>query len=259
MHARRPLALLMGLLLGATAQASRASEPTFKPELKVRWGITPKQTDHLNQWTIGFGANFNFETKHGTFGIEAGYFRKPGDPYLASIGQDPASPLLMIDRARSGDERQNRLEGFALRASFGRKWSEALSWHAGVMLGGTKFRHQYRANVTSVSWSMNAAGSWMDTYDGSPSGRGFSISPYGGVQTRISPTASVEWNLMLLRYEALEYVHVPGSAVSYARETNHNGVAIGGPISSRAGFPMDGLSKATRLIPHLEVAYVFHF
>lgn len=262
MRSRLTLPSILGMLL--VMGATQLPAQSFQPELKLRWGFANSRMDRLNQWNLSFGANFGYESSIGTLGAELGYFWKPGDTYLEPVrALDPATGKSAISSAKSGDSRQNRLDGLMVRLTLKRP-IEGTDWflHAGLQLGGTKFRHQYMGNIRSTDWAKpttatpNGTG-WSDVYLGTPTRFHKGISPLAGAQWKATKRSSVELNLLFLNYKSMDYVHDPGKASAYVIEKNYDGTVAWGPIGS--SFPASRLAEKTRFQPHVEFGYVFHF
>ena len=135
-----------------------------------------------------------------------------------------------------------------------RKLAEDWDWQVGLMVGGTRFRHEYHGQIQSLNWTPgatdNATDTWADTFSGVKQESGFTASPYVGLTWKMTNRSSLEFNLMALSYTTVEYVHNAGSAPSYDetyRISNHN------------DFPGDSFTKRNRYVSHLEFGYVFHF
>jgi len=265
MREKRFLLSALGLVLGLGALGSaQAQEAGFYKDLKIRLGYTPKAEDHLHQSSLGYGLNLGYAAPFGKLAVELGYNYKAGDPYLQPVGDAPtgASP---VNQPISGDSRRNDVQGFALRLSFQQAINEDWEWQAGLMLGGTQFKHEYVGDVQSVQWSsLDANGnpqdnskSWRDTYSGTPEEGGMKVSPFAGVSVKVTDHSSIEINALVLNYTVLNYVHHAGSAGSYGFDPGSNGTA--GRIAPHNAFPSDSLEKKNRLSPQLEFGYVFHF
>ena len=251
-----------GLLVAAVMVAAvQAQETGFTRDFKVRTAWSTVSKDQLRRSSLGFGLNVGYGTSYGTFGAEVGYYYKTGDIFIQPVNGDVSSSLTLepVDLANSGDSRRNQLDGFALRLSFTRPINAELNWQAGVMIGGTRFKHEYFGDVRGHNWVDTNIDSWRDTYSGTPvEGEFRKVSPYVGVSWKISKISSLEINLMALNYTALSYVHHPGTG-SYALDPQADPEAGAGRISRHNAFPGDSLTKTTRFVPHLEFGYVFHF
>jgi hypothetical protein len=262
----KPSHLALGAAVAIVISAClplQAQESGVVSDLKVRTAWTPSPKDHLSGTALGFGLNFAWDTAFGQAGIELGYYYKTGDDYFLPQGAAP-NGLQAPDQANSGDARRNQLDGFSLRLSLQRKLTEAWDWQAGLMLGGTRFRHEYHGQAQSQNFFypylntdvdpavMVYPGSdtWLDTYSGVKVQGGISVSPYAGVSWNMTKRSSLEFNLMLLNYTAVEYVHRPGTSTNYDPLTR---------VSAHNSFPSDYFTKSTRYEPHLEFGYVFHF
>lgn len=249
---------ILALVLAATALG--AQQPgTITKDFKLRTGYGLQTKDNLHASTMSLGFNVAYNLQDAKVGLELGYFYKAGDQYIQPPSGDAPADLTPINLANSGDSRRNTLEGLSLRLSYQRKIDEDWSWQAGLMLGGTQFKHEYVGDMQSLSWSSANPTSWRDFYYGTPTSGGVKVSPYVGAAWKVGDHTSLEFNLLLLNYTALSYVHHPGTATSYALDTNPYSDPSVGRIGPDNAFPLDTLEKTNRLIPHLEFGYIFHF
>ena len=189
-----------------------------------------------------------------------GYYYKTGDQYFQGPAGAVPEGLTALDTAHFGDSRRNSLDGMALRLSYQQALNESWDWQAGLMLGGTRFKHEYVGQAQSLGWA-SAAGdpaSWLDTWNGTPTKGGIALSPYAGVTWKMGAVSSIEFNVMLLSYTALDYVHYVGTGVYAVSDVPGSDTGVG-RISPNNGFPGDQLKSTRRMIPHLELGYVFHF
>ncbi len=232
----------------------RSQETGFSKEFKFRLGYTPSPKDHLRAPYTGFGLNLAYGIGVGTVGLELGYFYKTGDNYITqpddsrlTAGQSPMNP------AKSVEDKRNQLAGFSVRTAFSRGLAESWRWQAGLQFGGA-FKHQYVGDTQSTPWDAGSgAAGWRDFYLGTPTKGGLNPTPFGGVTWKADKDSSVELNVVFLNYQAIEYHHYSGTGTAYT-----NGAT--GPYSSPGAlFPYDSLEKKRRIVPHLEIAYVFHF
>jgi hypothetical protein len=247
------------LLLALVALGSlQAQETGFYKDVKIRTGYGLATKDNLRASSLGFGLNLGYATGQAKWAVELGYSYKTGDQYMVDPAGTLPKGLTALDTARFGDSRRNSLDGFAVRASYTRSINEDWDWQAGLMLGGTRFKHEYVGQAQSTGWASGSDdnGSWLDTWNGTPSKGGFSVSPYVGVTWKMGPVSSLEFNVVLLSYSALEYVHHVGTGV-YDFPANADSAV--GRISPNNGFPGDELNTTKRMVPHIEVGYVFHF
>ncbi len=255
----KPSCLCLGMVGALTLGACvplQAQETGVVGDLKVRTAWSPSPKDQLSGGSLGFGVNLAWDTSWGQAGVEIGYYYKTGNDYfLPPQGQVPEG-LQPADPNNSGDARRNQLDGLSLRFSLQRKLAEDWDWQAGLMVGGTRFRHEYHGQIQSVNWvnptdsnAPTAADTWADTFSGVKQESGLTASPYVGFTWKMTNRSSLEFNLMALSYTAVEYVHNAASATTY--DANR--------ISIHNGFPGDSFTKSSRYVPHLEFAYVFHF
>lgn len=245
-----------GLVLSLVGALSPlpAQDTGFSKEFKFRLGYTPSPKDHLRNPYTGFGLNLGYGIGVGRLGLELGYIYKTGDNYIT---QPDASALgasqLPMNPAKSVEDKRNQLAGFTVRTSFSQALAEDWRWQAGIQFGGG-FKHQYVGDTQSLPWdAASGMAAWRDFYLGVPVQGGLNPTPFGGVIWRVDKDSSVELNLVLLRYKAIEYHHYAGTASSYTAGST------GAYASGGATYPMDSLETKNRLVPHAEIAYVFHF
>jgi hypothetical protein len=240
-------------LLGSLSPL-RAQETGFSKAFKFRLGYTPSPKDHLRAPNTGFGFNVDYGVGAGRVGLEVGYTYNTGDAYITApdTSQLPAG-LLPVNPAKAVEDKRNEFSGLTVRASFSRKLSEVWRWQAGLQFGGS-FRHQYVGDAQSLPWdSASGNAAWRDFYVGVPRSGGLRPSPYLGVIWKADKDSSLELNLVFNNYQALEYHHMAGTASSYATGS------VGRYSATGAAFPQDYLEKKSRMVPHAEIAYVFHF
>lgn len=256
------IALSLAALLGSplAAQASKAApapESPFSADLKLHFGWTPVERDHLHHDYQVVGVDFGYQTRLGRAGLELGWAYKTGDGFVQPLGADPSN-LPAISTNWSGDARRNDLNGLMARLSLSRPWTRDLAWHAGLQIGGTLWNQQYFGDISggrtsSTKWA------WRDLYNGNQKGHFVGISPYAGIRVEIGHHGALEFNALLLNYQAKEYVHHPGTAGSgYKPGTTSTGKATS-PMSDQNDFPLDSFTTRTRYVPHIEIAYVYHF
>jgi len=244
---------LVACLCGPLAQL-QAQEAGFSKEFKFRLGYTQSPKDHLRAPYTGFGLNLGYGIGVGRLGLELGYFYKTGDNYFAKPDDSAlTASQLPMNSAKSVEDKRNQLAGFSVRTTFNRKLAENWRWQAGVQFGGT-FKHQYVGDTQSTPWDAGTgAAGWRDFYIGTPTKGGLNPTPFGGVTWKADKDSSVELNLVLLNYQAIEYHHFAGTGTAYT-------TGASGPYSTTGtAFPKDTLEKKSRMVPHLEIAYVFHF
>jgi len=254
-----------GLLMAAAVAGSvQAQESGFSRDLKVRLGYAPSTQDNLSNSLVGFGLAFGFQTSAGKLGVELGYASKGGDEFQKPVsgavpaGLSPIDPGDAHTTAKVGDSRRNSLEGFSVRLSLSRSLDADWRWQAGLMVGGTRFTHEYVGDVSSADWNGGNDHSWRDFYHGTPSEGSWNVSPYAGFTYKVSDRSSLEFNALLLTYKSLDYIHKPGTGV-YDFPTATPSASTPGRFGRINAFPQDSLERKTRLMPHLEISYVFHF
>jgi hypothetical protein len=257
----RPLSLSRALAAILAILPLQAQDPALSLDLKLRTGYGLTTADHLRNASMGFGFNLAWALPVGTLGLEAGYYYKTGDSYLEPIRGDVPADLAPVNLAKAGDSRRNQLDGFSVRASFLQRFSEDWSWQAGLMVGGTRFKHEYVGDVQGQNWVSDPAyveQSWRDTYNGTPVKSAFDVSPYAGFTYALTGHSSLEMNVLLLHYTAIDYVHHPGSG-SYALSSVSGADPSVGRIADNNAFPADTFDQRTRWTPQVELNYVFHF
>jgi hypothetical protein len=245
--------LLIGAALGSSLSAQDLG---FSKDLKIRTGYGLSTQDNLRASSLGFGFNVSYGLPVGKLGVELGYYYKTGDQYIEPVNGAAPAPLSSVNLDKSGDSRRNQLDGFAVRLSFQQKINADWEWQAGLMLGGTRFKHEYVGDIQGTEWTPDNPNSWRDTYSGTPVEGGLKVSPYAGVSVKVTDHSSFEVNLLALNYSSINYVHHPGSG-TYDFDPGSDGTA--GKIAPHNAVPGDSLVKKNRLSPQLEFGYVFHF
>lgn len=232
----------------------QAQDVGFSKDFKVRLGYNPSPKDHLRSSYTGFGLNVGYGLGPGRINLEAGYFYQTGDNYfgLPDTSQIP-SGALPLNPTKSMEDKRNELSGFAMRLSYSARLNPTWRWQAGLQLG-TSFKHQYVGDSQSNAWGVpSGSAAWRDFYLGTPREGGLNPAPYGGVTWKVDKDSSLEFNLVLLNYQSLEFHHYAGTGVGYTTGDP------GRRSTSATTFPLDSLEKKRRLSPHVEIAYVFHF
>jgi len=237
-------ACLVGSVMGL-----RAQDTGFSSDFKLRLGYAPSVKDNLRAYYQGFGWNINYGLSAGKIGLELGYLYNTGDPYITTpdASKVPATAQ-SVDWTKAVEDKRNELSGFNVRLSWTQKLTEGLDWQAGLQIG-TQFKHQYVSTVQSDATKTGT--SWNDSYNGVPR-KGNFISPYAGISWNIDTDSSLEFNAMFLRYDAIEYHHYAGTGVY---ELNDDGKYW----NNSSPWKYDKLDSKSRMVPHLEIAYVFHF
>ncbi len=254
---RRALALA---LAGCAFSLSAADFVWPQPEVKIRTAFGGGNRDNLRGNALGFGFNLTGSTAWGELSGELGYNYKTGDQYIGAL-QPAMAGMAPVDPRNSVERKANDLKGFALRVALARPLPfQGFSWQVGLMIGGAKFRQEMLGDTRSTPWGPTAANlstTWRDTYNATPESGGFTTSPLVGVKWRVNPSSSLELNLLILNYKAVDYIHQNGSG-TYTMGQNAQGANIG-LISTHNGFPADSLAKNTRWWPHLELGWTWHF
>jgi len=230
----------------------QAQDTGFSKDFKIRLGYAPSTKDNLRGSYQGFGLNLAYGVGPGKIGAEFGYLYKTGDPYITAADGSMATANggQTMSTTKNLEDKRNELSGFTVRLSWQQKINETWDWQAGLQLG-TQFKHQYVADVQSDSTTSGTA--WHDTYQGVPREGGLNASPFVGLSWNVDKDSSFEFNLMFLRYNAIEYHHYAGTGAYYQSGTQ---VGMNDPT---VPFPYDKLEKSSRVVAHLEIAYVFHF
>jgi hypothetical protein len=277
MHSVRRFALwgAVALAFGSLGLQAQEADSKFSVDWKTRFGYSASSKDNLRQSFLGFGMNLGYKVGPGKVGFELGYFYKTGDNYattpdgsLAPAGTQALPTTLNL--AKSMEDKRNELEGFTVRLSYQQDFSQIWGWQAGLQLGA-KFKHQYIGDCQSLSYSGNSADavsatSWRDNYNGTPTDSSLNPSPFAGVVWHIDKESSLEFNLLLLNYKAVEYKHYAGTASNYHGgvhvESGSSGVYVGPVANDSTGlstFPYDKLDTKNSVVPHIEITYTFHF
>lgn len=232
----------------------QAQETGFSKAFKFRLGYAPSPKDHLRAPYSGFGLDLGYGLGLGRIGLELGYIYKTGDNYFPQADTSRLDPSqLPANQAKSMEDKRNQFAGFTVRTTFSRSLAQDWRWQAGLQFGGT-FTHQYVGDTQSSPWdATTGAAGWRDFYLGVPTKGGLNPSPFGGVTWMVDKDSSLELNVMLLSYTAIEYHHFSGTGTSYVNSAS-------GPYSDgNTVFPSDRLDKSSRVVPHFELAYVFRF
>jgi hypothetical protein len=232
----------------------QAQDTGFSNDFKLRLGFTPTAKDNLRRNYQGFGWNLGYGLGVGRIGLELGYLYNTGDPYETTpdYSRVPVDKQA-VDPTQVVEDKRNELSGFTARLSWQQKINEGWNWQAGLQIG-TDFKHQYVCDVHSLGDRTKSTAAWEDTYNGTPKKGGFSnISPYAGVSWNVDSDSSLEFNLMLLRYDAIEYHHYAGTGtyIPSGDQMGLNNVSV--------PWRYDKLDSHNRMVPHIEIAYVFHF
>jgi len=230
------------LTLGSTCL--KAEEPGLSSALKLRGLLSSSASDRgLSNNIIGnnlqlgggFGLELGYTVGSGKITGELGYSVQSGDAFLASTGdQATRGTAVVINTGASVDSRKNKLEGLTLRLGYEAPLSGSLSWRAGLQFGGNKFTHQVLGNVSGTVGTPGVAFADSYYYVGSESKSG--PSPYAGLTYKFDDSSALEFGVLLLQYSQLNYQHVANSKNQY-----------------------DSVASNSRILPTLEVGYVFRF
>lgn len=229
------------VVLAAAPIAYAEDNALMDVAVKVRVGIQAASVkDNLNNKTIGFGFDTGFNTAFGRFGVELGWFYKPGDHYNDNIAAIPVAPGNSITPSKAVESRKNQIEGFSGRLSYQKKLGECWGFIGGVQLGST-YRQEYIGDVAGTNTG-STAGAFRDSYNGNTQKTVLGPSPFVGVTYQINSFSSLELNVVALRYTAINYVHQAGYVAGNNRDVSH-----------------DYTVENARTLPHIEVGYVFRF
>lgn len=232
---------LMGLaaiLLGGLHL--RAEDPTLSSALKIRGlvsstasnqGLNNSVLGHNLATGAGFGIELGYTLGTGKVTGELGYSFIAGDALLGSTA-DMAVKGDSVKVVSFVDSRKNKLEGLTLRLGYEAPLSGNLSWRAGLQFGGNKFTHQVLGNVNGT----HATGSFADAYSYVGSKTASVPSPFAGLTYAFDEASALEFGVTLLQYTSVSYQHV---------------------INTKN--QLDSAPTQTRMLPTLEVAYVFRF
>jgi len=204
--------------------------------LKLRTALQASgHKDQLKGYYLGFGAEVGYQSALGRFGAELGFLYKPGGFYSSDVTAIRSQTAIPVDLARSVDMRKSQLDTLTLRLSYEKPYGE-LGLRAGLQLGRAKFREEYIGDVTGTD------SSYRDAYNGVLEKSVLAVSPFVGVSVPVMEDQFLEVQLVALSYTSATYVHVAGSAAGQGTHT-----------------ASDSVNTATRLVPHLELAYAIRF
>jgi hypothetical protein len=269
---------LAALLVSSVGLQAQEAETNFSLDWKTRLGYTTSTKDELRSSYLGFGMNFGYKVGPGKVGFELGYIYNSGDNYFTSMpdtskitpsNADGTTGKQALDPQKTVEDKRNEFSGITVRLSYQQEFSSSkdFAWQAGLQLGG-KFKHQYIGECRSVKYEPTtnadgtttpvAANSWRDVYTAVPYKSALNPSFFAGVIWHVDKESSLEFNLMLLNYTAIDYHHYAGTASNY-----HDATTATGPVSddqtARSVFPYDKLETKNSMVPHIEVTYTFHF
>lgn len=230
----RNIGLGLGFLLAAQQAPAQEAGPFYG--LKLRTAVQASEhKDALKGYYLGFGVEAGYQNDLGRWGAELGFLYKPGGFYSADVTAIGSASAVKVDPARSVDMRKGQVDTLALRLSYEKPWND-LGLRAGLQLGKAKFREEYVADISG------ADGSYRDAYNGVIEKSALAVSPYVGVSIPVMKDQFLEVQLVGLSYTSATYVHVAGTA---GGQGTHNS--------------KDSVSTATRMVPHLELAYAIRF
>jgi len=232
----------LGLVLVASGVVAQAQESGWSSGLKVRTALqAASRKDGLGAMTLGFGLEVGYAVPAGRMSAELGFMTKPGSQRRADVGGMAVSPEGLAAGAGapaseiSVDSRKGQVDILGLRLAY-EKPLGGLALRCGVQLGTSQFRQEYIADVSDGA-------TYRDTYNGVAKASRFTVSPFLGVTLPLGIDQALEIQALGLSYQSANYVHVAGT------ELNGDG----------GHTRLDSVQKVNRLVPHLELTYVFRF
>jgi hypothetical protein len=217
--------------------------------------------------------NMGYKIGPGKVGFELGGIYNTGDNYFTSMpdtskitpsNEAGTTGKQALEPAKTVEDKRNEFSGITVRLSYQQDFSNDFGWQAGLQLGG-KFKHQYIGDTRSKQYEPTtnpttpvAANSWRDLYNGVYYKAALNPSLFAGVIWHIDKESSLEFNLMLLNYTAIDYKHYAGTASNYHSATSTTG-PVSDDLSGLSVFPYDKLETKNSMVPHIEVTYTFHF
>jgi len=242
MKARTKLARCCLVACAFGALALHAQDSAISTAFKIRGlfskpgtdqGLTNNVIGRNLELGLGFGLEVGLQVGPGKITAEAGYDFLTGDQYLADTsGMAKVDGTTTIDPTKSVESRKNKVEGMLVRFGYEAPVNDALTWRAGIQIGGNIYTHQVIGNIVGT----DGAAKYADTYWYNGTKSNYMPSPYGALNFKIDDTSSIEVGLLLLQYKALNYQHV-------ANTSNAS----------------DTIVQSNKILPNIEVAYVFHF
>jgi len=238
---------LMAIVLGMPAFAQEQTGVDLQFRARTGYGLDSK--DNLTHRTIGLGLELGYTTSIGRFAGEVGFQYKPGDQYAYDWRSAPKLEGIELQPALCGDNRQTSLQGLTFRATYEYDLSGGSMIRGGIQVGGAKFRQDVRANVAYKNPSVYGTANITDAYAGNFTQSEVALSPFIGFGYRMGRNSAFEVNLLGLSYKAIDYVHVAGTGNTANGGTNNPGF----------NNSKDYFEKNSRMVPHIEIAYVFRF
>ena len=175
---------------------------------------------------LGFGVNYDFKVGPGALGVELGYQYWSGDQFKDVV---PANAFGATDM-NSVNSKKASVQGIMARAMY--RWAlpdTDWAFQGGVAFGNLRSNIESVANYTD---GVNQHGSWAI----STSHSDFSANPFLGATYSLSPSGSLEMNVLYANYKQTDVDSVAGATA----------------------FTPSVISKSEGSLK-LEVAYVFHF
>jgi hypothetical protein len=217
-------------------------------QFRARTGYGMDSKDNLTHRTIGLGLELGYTLPFGRLAGEVGFQYKPGDQYAYDWSSAPKLDGIVLQPNLCGDNRQNSLQGLTFRVAYEYGLS-GLIVRGGVQIGGAKFRQDVRANVAYRNPDVYGTANITDAYAGNFTQSDLAPSPFIGIGYRLGQNSAVEINVLGLSYKAIDYVHVAGTGTTANGGTNNPGY----------NNSKDYFEENSRMIPHVEIAYVFRF
>lgn len=234
---------MLGIAVLAQGSALLSADPPrFEASFKMRTGVQVTSfEDHLKHANYGFGAALGYNiTQKDAISVELGWAYKSGDEFKPDMSNLPTAPGVTYDVSLATGRVKNGLEGFAVRVAYERQF-DGFGLIGGLQVGGSKYKHEYFGDVASGP-STSAAGYFRDSYYGNLHNNPNAISPFVGLTKRFGAFSSIELNIVGLRYESAEYVHV-----------------VGYGTGQNANWSNDLTVTNSRTAIHLELGYVVRF
>ncbi len=228
----------------------KAQEARWDRAITLRAGSALGQVeDHLARRILGFGLGVGYTFGWGRLGLDAGFLYKAGDQYYWDLSRMPSVPganIPPIGIPFSVDSRKSDLQGLTSRISY-EKSMGSFGLQLGVQLAGLTFRQEYVGNIRDKQPIGNVKLTYHDGYYGSSRVHAMTLSPFVGVNYRISNFSMFELTLIQLKYKSVDYIHVWG------QNKVTDSVFIGGITT------LDHTVEANRSKLHLEFGYTFRF
>jgi len=219
----------------------QAQDSPFSTAFKFRALLSSSSSDQgLTNDVIGshielggaFGLEVGYALGQGKVTGELGYTFMTGDQQLADTSGMATSSSTVTIGSGSLESRKNKIEGMHLRLGYEAPCTDTLSWRAGLQFGGNTFTNQVLGNISGTG----PKGAYADSYYFVGSKSNLAPSPYCGMTVKFDEASALEFGVLFMQYTAISYQHVAN--------TNNQ---------------FDSLASKNKVLPNLEVAYVFRF